>query len=94
MSKTPLHLEVDDATLIQTNLLPADTLWQVSQRRDAPPVEDETEATKLLTQGDGLFMHKRAVQTTLAQITSYLTISDDRRQFEFVGQRLVPLLVQ
>ena len=44
-----------DATLVQTERLPAKILALVAQLREGQPVLDAAQASTLLTQGDGVF---------------------------------------
>jgi len=51
----PPTLGLIDATLVQTNLLPGETLSLVTRLREDQSAQEETQAGKLLTQSDSLF---------------------------------------
>ncbi len=54
-AETPPEPEWIDATLVQTNLLPSETLPLVVELREGSQATDEPRAKELLAQGDGLF---------------------------------------
>jgi superfamily II DNA/RNA helicase len=53
-AETPPDLGLIDSTLIQTNLLPAETSSLVARLREDQPARDEVQAGELLTQSDRL----------------------------------------
>ncbi|MFQ5661493.1 MAG: SNF2-related protein [Gammaproteobacteria bacterium] len=60
-AETPPDLGLIDSTLIQTNLLPAETLSLVARLREGQPARDEVQTGKLLTQSDRLISQAASV---------------------------------
>ncbi|MCU7862067.1 MAG: hypothetical protein KZQ86_20085, partial [Candidatus Thiodiazotropha sp. (ex Lucinoma kastoroae)] len=52
---TPPDLGLIDSVLVQTKLLPAESLSHIARLRDAQSELDEAHAGKLLVQGDSIF---------------------------------------
>jgi superfamily II DNA or RNA helicase len=57
----PPALGLVDSALVQTNLLPADTLSLLARLREDQPSADEAELGKLLSRGDHLLRHAAAL---------------------------------
>ena len=60
-TETPPDLGQIDTTLVQTGLLPANTLALVARLREEQPVLDVAQASKLVTQGSDLFAKAASV---------------------------------
>ena len=60
-AEVPPTLGLIDSTLVQTKLLPDETLSLVSRLREDPSAQDEAQAGKLLTQGDSLLSQAASV---------------------------------
>jgi hypothetical protein len=60
-AETPLALALINSTLIQTNLLAAETMSLVARLREDQPVPDEAQAGNLLTQSESLLSQAASV---------------------------------
>ena len=60
-AETPPDLELIDSVLVQTNLLPDETLSLISRLREDQSASDEAQTGKLLTQGDSLLSQAASV---------------------------------
>ena len=56
-NETPPDLELIDSTLVQTNLMPAETLSLITRLREDQTAWDEAQGNRLLAQSDNLLSH-------------------------------------
>lgn len=63
-AETPLALGLIDSTLVQTNLLPVDTLSLVAQLREDQRTQDDSQSHKLLAHCDSLLSQSASLLTS------------------------------